>query len=257
MYKSILAGGVAGVAEITCMYPTDVMKTRAQLSAEPLSMLQTSKMVLKEAGVMGFYRGISIPILAEAPKRAWKFGSKDFFSKNVTPNAAIAGALAGSSEAIVNCPFETIKVNLQANPNLEGSASACYRMLVKEGGHMSLYRGFEAQAYRNCLWNGMYFGIIGHFPPPEGADKKTTLLHKFSAGTMGSMMGTVANTPFDVAKSRMQFGSGKACIPTIMDIYAEGGAKALYKGLGPRLVRLGPGGGIMIVAYDQMMAFLG
>lgn len=72
LYKSTLAGGVAGVAEITCMYPTDVMKTRAQLSATPLSMLQTSRIVLKEAGVVGFYRGIHIPVAAEAPKRAWK-----------------------------------------------------------------------------------------------------------------------------------------------------------------------------------------
>ena len=53
------------------------------------------------------------------------------------------------------------------------------------------------------------------------------------------MLGTVANTPFDVAKSRMQFGSGKACLPTVRDIHAEGGVRALYKGLGPRLVRLG------------------
>ena len=116
---------------------------------------------------------------------AWKFGSRDFFGRNVTANPAVAGALAGASEAVVNCPFETIKVNLQANPELRGSAAACYRKLVADGGHGALYRGFEAQAYRNLLWNGVYFGVIGYFPAPEGADKATALAHKFAVGTMG------------------------------------------------------------------------
>ena len=116
---------------------------------------------------------------------AWKFGSRDFFRRNVTANPAVAGALAGASEAVVNCQFETIKVNLQANPELRGSAVACYRKLVADGGHGALYRGFEAQAYRNLLWNGVYFGVIGYFPALEGADKATALAHKFAVGTMG------------------------------------------------------------------------
>ena len=34
------------------------------------------------------------------------------------------------------------------------------------------------------------------------------------------------------------------------------GVSACWKGLGPRLVRLGPGGGIMIVAFEQVSAWL-
>jgi solute carrier family 25 2-oxodicarboxylate transporter 21 len=38
--------------------------------------------------------------------------------------------------------------------------------------------------------------------------------------------------------------------PSVVTVAREEGLRALYKGLGPRLVRLGPGGGIMIVAFD-------
>lgn len=56
----------------------------------------------------------------------------------------------------------------------------------------------------------------------------------------------------------MQFdtGAGRNLVPWIQKIYAEEGFRALYKGLGARLLRLGPGGGIMIVAYDSIMGIL-
>ena len=65
------------------------------------------------------------------------------------------------------------------------------------------------------------------------------------------------NTPFDVVKSRMQYDNmGKNCFEWLVHISKTEGYQALYKGIGARLLRLGPGGGIMIVAYDQMMQLL-
>ena len=41
-------------------------------------------------------------------------------------------------------------------------------------------------------------------------------------------------------------------IPALVSIARAEGLRAMYKGLGARLARLGPGGGIMIVAYDTV-----
>jgi len=41
-------------------------------------MTDTFKEVLSERGIRGLYRGINAPIIAEAPKRAWKVSAPTF-----------------------------------------------------------------------------------------------------------------------------------------------------------------------------------
>ena len=85
---------------------------------------------------------------------------------------------------------------------------------------------------------------------------------KFASGMLGGMLGVLVATPFDVVKSRMQNQlSGTAvqyryAIPSLIHILRTEGPTAIYRGLGPRVVRLGPGGGIMIVAFDAVSNWL-
>jgi len=241
-------------------------------------MLAASKSILREEGFATFYRGISSPILAEAPKRAIKFASNDRY-KNLLRDkqgrlpmerAFLAGALAGATEAVVNCPFEVVKVRVQAKENkgLYKNTFDCASKMLRQEGVFAFYKGFEPQLWRNAAWNGLYFGLIGTikqlFPLPPNASKGQELFTNFLTGAIGGAIGTLANTPFDVAKSRMQnqiTAPGETpkyrwTFPTLATIYKEEGFRALYKGLGPRLLRLGPGGGIMIVAYDKVSQWL-
>lgn len=104
------------------MYSTDVVKTRQQLSSEKITMIRTYKEIISTQGFRGLYRGVMTPILAEAPKRAWKFTANDQFKhiiaqsspdgKLTVGGSAVAGSLAGITEALVNCPFETVKVRM-------------------------------------------------------------------------------------------------------------------------------------------------
>ena len=45
-------------------------------------------------------------------------------------------------------------------------------------------------------------------------------------------------------------------IPSLVTVLNEEGGAALYKGIVPRLVRLGPGGGIMLVAFNYVIELL-
>ena len=76
------------------------------------------------------YRGITAPILMEAPKRATKFAANDEWGK-VYRNlfgvsqmnqslSILTGASAGATEAFVVVPFELVKIRLQGTycPNL-------------------------------------------------------------------------------------------------------------------------------------------
>lgn len=80
--------------------------------------------------------------------------------------------------------------------------------------------------------------------------------------TAGSIASTV-NIPWDVAKSRIQGYHAdntprkyNKCIQTILLVRQEEGFKALFKGLSPKLLRLGPGGAIMMIAYEEIYKYL-
>lgn len=120
--------------------------------------------------------------------------------------------------------------------------------------------------WRNGFWNFCYFGTIGFaqikYPVDEEASKSQKLGYKFVTGSIGSMLGTLFNTPFDVVKSRMQQQEKtgeikyRSTFQSIRVVHAEEGMGALYKGLIPRLARLGPGGGLMIIAFDFISGLL-
>lgn len=245
------------------MYPTDVIKTRNQLSTvKNKNMFSTMVDVVKYEGTSALYRGIASPILAEAPKRAVKFATNEEYKKllqtadgQLPPiRAFAAGALAGSTETFVNCPFEVIKVRMQAKGSTYKSTLDCAVQTIKADGIRGLYAGVEPQLLRNAVWNGTYFGLIGTIrtllPAPQSASKRDTMLYNFTSGAIAGASGTILNTPLDVVKSRMQnqprpppgvVPKYNWTLPSLATVYREEGLSALYRGLGPRLVRLGPG----------------
>jgi hypothetical protein len=58
--------------------------------------------------------------------------------------AALAGALTGMTETLLHCPFETLKVRMQAREFAHCRNSwACAQEMLRLEGALSLYRGFE------------------------------------------------------------------------------------------------------------------
>ncbi len=45
-------------------------------------------------------------------------------------------------------------------------------------------------------------------------------------------------------------------VPSLLTVLSKEGVRSVYKGVGPRLVRLGPGGGIMYVAFQFVQELL-
>jgi len=269
-HKHILAGAFAGLVEVCCMYPLDLVKTRFQLntSAGSASVLGTFREMIRTEGFFNLYRGIASPIFAEAPKRAIKFASNEQYKKLLADSQGrisnfgyvIAGASAGMTEAFVNCPFELVKVRMQAKENLtlyKNTFDAASNIVRSEGVSM-LYRGLSAMFWRNGVWNGAYFGTINiakqSLPQPES--HTGTVTRNFFAGFISGTLATIFNNPFDVIKSRIQNTPAKAprkynfILPSLATIAREEGFAALYKGFVPKVLRLGPGGGIMLVAFD-------
>jgi len=278
------AGAVAGVSEILVMYPLDVVKTRVQLQtgkgtgADSYNgMVDCFRKIIKNEGFGRLYRGIEAPILMEAPKRATKFAANDAWGKFYRDAFGIAkmnqslsiltGATAGATEAFVVVPFELIKIRLQDRASAgkyTGMIDAVVKT-VKAEGPLALYNGLESTMWRHILWNAGYFGCIFQVREllPKADNKTTQMGYDLLSGATGGTFGTILNTPMDVVKSRIQNSPKVAgsvpkynwAWPAVGTVYKEEGFAALYKGFLPKVLRLGPGGGILLVVFTGVMDF--
>ncbi|KAJ3540819.1 hypothetical protein NMY22_g4143 [Coprinellus aureogranulatus] len=93
---------------------------------------------------------------------------------------------------------------------------------------------------------------------PKAETQNQQLFNNFVSGAIGGFAGTVVNTPFDVVKSRIQ-GTPKVpgvtpkynwTYPAIATIAREEGVAALYKGFVPKVLRLAPGGGVLLLVVE-------
>lgn len=203
------------------------------------------------------YRGISAPILMEAPKRATKFAANDEWGKiyrnlfGVTSMnqqlSILTGASAGATESFVVVPFELVKIRLQdkASAGKYNGMVDCVVKTVKNEGPLTLYQGLESTMWRHILWNAGYFGCIFQVRQllPKSDTKQGQMVNDMISGGVGGTVGTILNTPLDVVKSRIQ-NTPKVpgqvpkynwAWPAVFTVAKEEGFSALYKGFLPKV----------------------
>ncbi|CAI5695937.1 mitochondrial 2-oxodicarboxylate carrier isoform X2 [Oreochromis niloticus] len=261
--RQVIAGGSAGLVEICLMHPLDVVKTRFQIqrgTTDPTSYKSLGhcfRTIFQSEGVFGFYKGILPPILAETPKRAVKALSA-------------AGLGSGLTEALVINPFEVVKVSLQANRDSfkeQPSSFAQARRIIKSDGFglRGLNKGLTSTLGRHGVFNMIYFGFYFNVKDaiPTSPDPTLEFLRKFTIGLLSGTISSCVNIPFDVAKSRIQGPQPvpgeikyRTCFQTMALVYREEGYLALYKGLVPKIMRLGPGGAVMLLVYEYVSEWL-
>lgn len=266
------AGAIAGVSEILTFYPLDVVKTRMQLETgrSQHGLVGSFKSIIKEEGAGRLYRGLVPPLLLEAPKRAVKFAANDFWGKTylgltgetkmTQTLSVLTGCSAGATESFVVVPFELVKIKLQDKTSTFKGPMDVVSQVIKKEGVLGLYAGMEATFWRHLYWNGGYFGCIFQVRAllPKAENQQSELLNNFISGSVGGFAGTALNTPFDVVKSRIQ-GSAKVpgvtpkynwTYPAVVTIFREEGPAALYKGFVPKVLRLAPGGGVLLLVVE-------
>ncbi|KAI9825480.1 MAG: hypothetical protein M1826_006976 [Phylliscum demangeonii] len=248
-----------------------------QFAAAYNGMLDCFSKIVKQEGFARLYRGIGAPIMMEAPKRAIKFAANDEWGKlyrnlfdapKMTQSLSIlTGASAGATEALVVVPFELIKIRLQDRASA-GKYSGMLDALVKvvrNEGLLAMYNGLESTMWRHILWNSGYFGCIFQVRGLMGTadSKRQQIFNNLLSGAVGGTVGTILNTPMDVVKSRIQNSPRIAgqrpkynwAWPAVGTVMREEGFAALYKGFLPKVLRLGPGGGILLVVFTSVMEF--
>lgn len=189
------------------------------------------------------------------------------------PLAVLTGASAGAVESLVVVPFELLKIRLQDKTSASryNGLLDCLFKVVRQEGPLALYNGFEATLWRHIVWNAGYFGCIfqvrAQMPNPGSASnpKAQKTVNDLAAGFVGGIAGTTLNTPLDVVKSRIQSVAKVPGVrakyewawPSLAIVAREEGFRALYKGYLAKILRFGPGGGVLLVVYSAVVDMLG
>lgn len=135
------------------------------------------------------------------------------------------------------------------------------REIIARRGMFAVWTGLGATIHRNATWNSIYFGLYHNVKPLLPTDPWANLLSRMGVGFCAGTIASIANIPFDVAKSRIQAqpeGSTKfrSTWQAMAVVRKEEGVAALYRGIVPKVMRLGPGGAIMLIVFETVNDFL-
>ncbi|KAG9125932.1 hypothetical protein FRC07_005538 [Ceratobasidium sp. 392] len=199
----------------------------------------------------------------------------------MTQSLSIAtGCAAGATESFVVVPFELVKIRLQDKTSKYAGPMDVVRTIIRQHGLLGLYSGMESTFWRTI------HTLRQNLPKAEREGRvliawqtpQAALLNNFISGAAGGFVGTALNTPFDVraqrwmgydgalieeqvVKSRIQGAHPVPGVvpkynwtyPSLALILREEGPAALYKGFVPKVLRLAPGGGVLLLVVEAVL----
>jgi len=192
---------------------------------------------------------------------------------STTLGAFIAGGIAACGAVTATHPFETVKIRMQLQGELQekGLQPRMYKgpfhgvsVIVRHEGLRGIYRGLGAAYVYQILLNGCRLGFyepIRHtLTSALFTDPKTQSLGiNVFAGATSGILGAAAGSPFFLVKTRLQSFSPfapvgtqhnyKGAVDGMGQIYKAEGVTGLYRGVGAAMVRTGFGSSVQLPTY--------
>ncbi|KAJ1663675.1 S-adenosylmethionine transporter [Coemansia sp. RSA 1813] len=261
--QCLVAGGLAGIAVDTALFPLDTIKTRLQAKAG----------FMGSGGFRGIYSGLSSAIIGSSPGAAMFFltyeQAKAACERRMAPEyqsfAYMAAASAGEVTAcLVRVPTEVLKQRLQANHHR--SLGAAIRGTYAAEGLLGFYRGYLTQVVREIPFTCIQFPVYEYLKHSY-ATKQGRGIKSWEAAVCGSVAGGAAaafTTPLDVVKTRVMLSTKgvsahheySGVVSTLTRIAREEGARALFSGVVPRTIWISVGGFVFLGSYEKAKEIL-
>ncbi|OCL05389.1 mitochondrial carrier [Glonium stellatum] len=190
-----------------------------------------------------------------------------------TLGAFIAGGVAACGAVTVTHGFETIKIRLQLQGELQSKKEAVRQykgvfhgvaVVLKNEGPKGLLRGLSCAYIYQMTLNGCRLGFYEPIRTTlTGAIFKDPTIQSFGinifSGATSGILGAAAGSPFFLVKTRLQSYSPFLPVGTqhhyrnawdgLRTIYTQEGVKGLYRGVGPAMVRTGFGSSVQLPTY--------
>jgi len=285
---NLIAGGGAGMMEALACHPLDTIKVRMQLSrranrpgTKRRGFLATGREIIRKETPLALYKGLGAVLTGIVPKMAIRFTSYEWYKQLLADKDGmvsgqatfLAGLAAGVTEAVaVVTPMEVVKIRLQAQyhsmsdpldiPKYRNAAHAAYTV-VKEEGIGAIYRGVALTALRQGTNQAVNFTAYTQLKEalqkyqPKYAEKELPSYQTMVIGLISGAMGPFSNAPIDTIKTRLQktpAQPGETAVSRVVtiarDMFKQEGARAFYKGITPRVMRVAPGQAVTFTMYE-------
>eukprot|EP01087_Luapelamoeba_hula_P008953 TRINITY_DN2279_c0_g1_i1.p1 TRINITY_DN2279_c0_g1~~TRINITY_DN2279_c0_g1_i1.p1 ORF type:complete len:298 (+),score=43.60 TRINITY_DN2279_c0_g1_i1:67-960(+) len=284
--KDTLAGGFGGACLVLVGHPLDTIKVRIQtmeiVPGQPAPYTGTwdcATKTMRREGPLALYKGMVAPLMGVTPMYSlcflgYSLGQKIFCKPDTYANLdlvriGLAGATSGIFTTPILAPLERVKCLLQiqgaagenAKTHYKGPLD-CAQKLYKEGGIASVNRGYMATMLRDSVASFFYFttyAVLKFYLTPEG-EAAPGVLGTLFAGGMAGVANWLGCIPIDVLKSRLQTApEGKypnGIRGVYKDVVAREGYGALYRGIGPILIRAFPANAACFFGVESAVKFL-
>ena len=255
---------------------------------KPPNFLRVGADIVRKESPLALYKGLGAVVTGIVPKMAIRFSSFEAYKgwlakpetgKPSTGGIFLAGLGAGVTEAVaVVTPMEVVKIRLQSQhhsmsdpldvPKYRNAAHAAYTV-VKEEGFGALYRGVALTATRQATNQAVNFTAYQEFKrllqvyQPQYAETGLPSWQTLLIGGISGAMGPFSNAGIDTIKTRVQrapnpegLSGWKRFLQVSKELYLQEGIRGFYKGITPRVMRVGPGQAVTFTVYEYVKTMI-
>ena len=154
--RRLFAGTMSTICVRTLLAPLERLKTEYLFNNSKEALFVTSKIVFKNEGVIGFWKGNLVNIVRTAPFKAINFSAFDTVRTAITKtfdvkentvadeiSLSLSGAFACGTAVTICYPMDVVRTRLVVRGGTQKYKNifSCVRILYKEEGLASFYRG--------------------------------------------------------------------------------------------------------------------
>jgi len=283
--ENFALSGAAAVISKTAAAPIERVKLMVQNQDEMLKsgrldraytgVLDCTKRILSEEGVIPFWRGNLANCLRYFPTQALNFAFKDKIKAQFKPTKqdggmlrlgknVASGGLAGALSLcfVYSLDYARTRLANDTKTAKKGGGSErqfnglfdVYKKTMATDGVSGLYRGFVISCVGIIVYRGCYFGFYDTLKPMIlGAD--AGVMSSFLLGYAVTVTAGLCSYPIDTVRRRMMMTSGEAVnysgsIDCTVQVLKNEGILSFYKGAGANILRGMAGAGVL-AGFDK------
>jgi len=278
-----LFGGLSGMAAICMVYPSDVVKTRLQLSsmAQYKNSLDALLNIARLEGFGALYSGLSAGLFRQATYTTAKLGvfnvlmnkwtRRDENGKVIHPSFAVktmGGMVAGAIAAIVGTPAEVALIRMQSDGRLPVEQRRNYKhvfdallRIYREEGLLTMWRGCSPTVGRAVALNGAQLAVYSQSKQVilENSSMADGVLVHLMASLTAGFAASFVSLPLDMAKTTLQADGlhYKNTADVLVKVAQKDGVLRLWRGFTPYFLKVGPHTVFTFLIFEQCRQMFG